>query len=130
MQLRAVWLFYLAIGLQIAAFPSGVLPWRMDDGTATVLWLVSFGCLCGAAALNLRLRGAPIVALGMLLNLVAVSANGGHMPSSPEALRAAGIDSPLHNNSIALVDRTSACSWIGGPPRTGSRWPTFSRSAT
>lgn len=118
--LRAVWLFYVAIGLQIAAFPSGVLPWRMGDGAATVLWLVSFGCLCAAATLNYRLRGAAVVGVGMLSNLAAVIANGGHMPAPPAALQAAGIHSQQHNNSVAtsdpnlglLVDRWAAPDWV------------------
>lgn len=117
---RAIWLFYLAILIQIIAFPSGVLPWSIDDGAARVLWLASYACLGAAAVANRRLAGAPVVALGMLLNLVAIVANKGHMPGLPHALREAGINSQLHNNSIAmadpnlswLVDRWATPTWI------------------
>jgi hypothetical protein len=119
-KIRAIWLFYLAIVIQIVAFPSGVLPWSIGDGTARVLWLLSYGCLGAAAVANRRLRGAPVAALGMVLNLVAIVANSGHMPALPQALRAAGMQSRLHNNSIAmtepnlawLVDRWAVPNWI------------------
>jgi uncharacterized protein DUF5317 len=117
---RAIGLFYVAILIQIVAFPSGALPWSIGDGTARVLWLVSYACLGAAAVANRQLRGAPVVALGMLLNLVAIVANNGHMPALPHALREAGIHSQLHNNSIAsaepnlswLVDRWATPGWI------------------
>lgn len=117
---RAIWLFYVAILIQIVAFPSGVLPWSIGDGTARVLWLVSYACLGAAAVANRRLRGAPVVALGMLLNLAAIVANNGRMPALPHALREAGIYSRLHNNSIAeadpnlswLVDRWATPTWV------------------
>jgi hypothetical protein len=66
-ELRRAWLFYVAVFLQIVAFPSGVLPWSIDDRLARVLWLSSYACLVAAAAANRSLRGAPIVAVGMLL---------------------------------------------------------------
>ena len=83
LRLRAMWLFYTAIGLQIVAFPSQTLPWSVGDRLAIGLWLASYGCLVVAAACNLRVKGAAIVGLGMASNLVAVLANGGHMPGLP-----------------------------------------------
>ena len=44
LRLRAIWLFYVAIGLQIVAFPSQTLPWSVGDRLAI-----------GALALVLRL---------------------------------------------------------------------------
>jgi hypothetical protein len=119
-KLHAVWLVYLAVALQLAAFPSGVLPWSTGDVAARVLWLASYACLAVAIFANFRLSGAPIVGLGMLSNLMAVIANRGHMPALPHALRGAGIDSHVHNNSIALahphlpwlVDRWTAPAWV------------------
>ena len=90
LRLRAVWLFYVAIGLQIVAFPSETLPWSVGDQLAIGMWLLSYGCLVVAAACNLGVKGAAVVGLGMASNLIAVLANGGHMPGLPSALRAAG----------------------------------------
>lgn len=120
LRLRVPWIFYIAIVLQVIAFPSGVLPWGMSDVVARVLWLVSFGCLAAGAYANRRIVGVPIVAVGMLLNVVAVGANGGHMPVRPEALAASGVAYELHNNSINLaqphlawlVDRWAAPGWL------------------
>jgi hypothetical protein len=120
LKLRAIWLFYAALGMQVVAFPSGVLPWSIGDVTARILWLGSYACLAGAAVLNHRLRGALVVALGMFCNIEAVVANRGHMPALPSALDGAGIHGHVHNNSIAavdphlpwLVDRWAAPDWV------------------
>jgi hypothetical protein len=117
---RAPWLFFAALALQVVAFPFGFLPWRTDGPAASVLWLVSYGLLAVAAALNLRIRGVPLVAAGMSLNLATILANGGTMPVLPEAMRAAGDDYETLANSAAdtephlswLVDRWAAPEWV------------------
>jgi hypothetical protein len=120
-RLRAPWLFYVAIGLQLIAFPSLVMPWSFSEGVATVLSVGSYFCLCIVLFLNIRLRGLALAGLGMLMNLAAILANGGHMPALPEAMRAAGLTfDGVHNNSIAsadpnlawFVDRWAAPGWL------------------
>ena len=112
--IRAPWLFYAAIGLQIVGYPSGILPWSIGNSLATGLWLVSYAVLIAAVAVNVRLPGAGIVGLGMLSNLAAVVTNGGHMPARASALRTAGVlYRGVHNNSAVashpnlpwLIDR-------------------------
>ena len=119
--IRAPWLFYAAIALQIAGYPSGVLPWSIGDSLATGLWMVSYALLIAAVAVNVRLPGAGIVGLGMLSNLAAVVSNGGHMPARAAALRAAGVHfTGVHNNSAVashpnlpwLIDRWPVPAWI------------------
>jgi hypothetical protein len=121
LRLRGVWLFYVAVGLQVLGYPSGVLPWSVGDSVATGLWVLSYGFLIAAVALNVRLTGAAIVGLGMLCNLAAVLANGGHMPARATALRAAGVTyHGVHNNSAValhphlawLIDRWPVPAWI------------------
>lgn len=120
LRLRAPWLFYAAIVLQLAAFPFAFLPWSTDETPATVIWLISYALLVVAAALNWRIAGVPVVALGMVLNLVAILANRGTMPVAPEAMRAAGDDYGTQANSTAtadpklpwLIDRWAAPDWI------------------
>jgi hypothetical protein len=119
-QLRAPWLFFVAIGLQLVAFPLPGFPWTTADTAATVLWLSSYALLVVGAALNAHITGVPIVAAGMLLNLVAILANGGTMPVRPGAMHAAGDDYATNANSTAvadpslswLVDRWAAPDWI------------------
>jgi hypothetical protein len=120
LELRASWLFFAAIGLQLVAFPLPVFPWETGEGVASALWLLSCGFLVVAAGLNVRIAGVPIVAAGMLLNLVAILANGGTMPVTPAAMQAAGERYATNANSTAmsdpnapwLVDRWAAPDWI------------------
>jgi hypothetical protein len=52
---------------------------------------------------NIRIVGMPLVAIGASSNLVAIVANGGYMPASPEAAAAAGrVDATTYSNSAIL----------------------------
>ena len=64
--IRAPWLFYAAIALQVAGYPSGVLPWSIGDSLATGLWMVSYALLIAAVAVNARQPRAAIVGHGKL----------------------------------------------------------------
>jgi hypothetical protein len=121
LRLRAPALFPLAIGLQILAYPKGALPFAVSDRVATALWLASYVLLIAIAILNRRLVGFPVAAAGMLSNLVAVLANGGHMPALQSAMADAGVRyDGVYANSVAaasphlawLVDRWGAPSFI------------------
>jgi uncharacterized protein DUF5317 len=118
--LRAAWLFFAAIGLQVIAFPIAVLPWTTSQHIATPLWVASYALLLAAAALNRHIVGVPVVAAGMLLNLLAILANHGTMPVLQSAMRDAGRTAVQQANSTALadprlpwlVDRWAAPDWI------------------
>ena len=121
LRLRTPWLFYVAIGLQLLAFPSLFMPWRAGEGLATALSIGSYVCLLAVFLNNRRLTGMPIAGAGMLLNLTAILANGGHMPALPSAMRDAGLSyTGVHNNSVAaahphlawFVDRWAAPGWV------------------
>ena len=120
LQLRWVVLLYAALALQLVAFPVSTLPWRTPDRAAVILWLISYGLFAVAAARNLLVPGVPLVAVGMLSNLAAILANGGHMPALPTALRNAGLHFEQSRNSTALatphlpwlVDRWAAPDWV------------------
>jgi Family of unknown function (DUF5317) len=96
------------------------MPWHVSDGIGRALWLASYAVLCGAAVVNLHITGVPIVAAGMVSNILAVVANGGHMPALPQALRALGKTYVVHYNSAAspapnlpwLVDRWAVPGWL------------------
>lgn len=120
LRLRAVWLFYAAISLQLTAFPVNAMPWHTSDRAAVALWLVSYALLIAACAVNAGVPGVPVVAAGMALNLLAITTNGGHMPALPSALRGAGLHFEQSRNSAELaaphlawlVDRWAAPAWI------------------
>ena len=120
LDLRWPALFYAAIALQLVAFPVSVLPWSTPDRAAVVLWLVSYGLFIVAVAVNARLPGIPLVAVGMVSNLAAILTNGGHMPALPSALHAAGHHFVQNRNSAMLsnpnlswlVDRWAVPAWV------------------
>lgn len=120
LRIRSWWLAYLAIALQIAAFPSGVFPWSTTDAVASVLWVGSYAALATVVVRNVRLPALAVVGLGQLCNLIAIVANGGHMPVTRGALDAAGLSYQVRNNSISLahphlaplVDRWAVPGWI------------------
>ncbi len=75
------------------------------------LYLLSMVLLVIWILLNRRIPGATLIAVGVLLNTIAIAANNGYMPVAPEAARYAGrlehypIEGlPVSNNSIAVAD--------------------------
>jgi Family of unknown function (DUF5317) len=87
-RIRWVWLVVVAFAIQVALValaPSGALAGAAHIATYA---------LAGACVVrNLReLRFVWVVALGGLLNFVAIAVNGGVMPASRGALSAAGLD--------------------------------------
>jgi hypothetical protein len=120
LHLAAVPLFYAAIPLQVVAFPAERLPWRTPDGVAIGLWLTSYALFTVGLVRNARIPGVPLVAAGLVSNVMAIVVNRGHMPALPSALRAAGLHFSQNRNSIAsvhphlavLVDRWAVPAWI------------------
>jgi hypothetical protein len=80
--LRRSWLALAGIVVQIAVI--SLLPAGSHALHAGV-HMVSYGLLGAFAWSNRRLAGVPVVALGGLLNFIAIAANGGVMPTDPHA---------------------------------------------
>ena len=69
------------------------------------IYILSTVAVFAAVARNWRLTGMPVVAAGALGNLIAITANGGFMPASQEALELAGFVGPGdHTNSVVLAN--------------------------
>ena len=85
-RLRRWWLLAIGLGLQVAAL-AGV-----PTALGAVLHAASY--VAGGAYLfsNLHLPGVLWVAVGAGLNLVGIAVNGGTLPASLRALRAAGLE--------------------------------------
>jgi Family of unknown function (DUF5317) len=120
LRLHWVWLVYLALAFQIAAFPGQSFPWSTPDSAAVGLWIASDVILVAVVVRNVRLPGVVLVAVGLLCNLAAILANGGHMPALPSALADAGLhyhvsmnsESIAHPTLALLVDRWAVPTWI------------------
>jgi hypothetical protein len=77
----------------------------------TPLYLASSGLVLAAVLRNAAIPGLRLVAVGASLNLVAIVANGGSMPASPEALAAIGkAPSTDYTNSAVAVE--PALRWL------------------
>jgi len=110
------WLGVAVVGLafQLVLFHPLVAE-RVGD-LGPVLYVASTVAVFAALMRNLSLPGLPIVALGAALNLLAILANGGTMPSDPAAWVAltgvAAIPTDDFTNS-ALMGPGTALPWLG-----------------
>jgi Family of unknown function (DUF5317) len=100
--LRRSWLLPAALALQVLVV--NVLP-GLPHTVGVVVHLVSYALVAAFLALNLRLRGMPLVVAGTAANAVTIAVNGGVLPASASALRAAGWspDTADFANSAALA---------------------------
>lgn len=87
-QIRWAWLALAGLGVQIVLFSDAVASAVGAAGPA--LYVGSTLAVFVVVLRNLRVPGFALVALGAGLNLAAILANGGCMPSSPDALAAVG----------------------------------------
>lgn len=97
--LKGVGLVFAGLVVQLLIFPT---PWwstpPLQAGKA--IWhVLSYGLIGAFFLWNWRVSALWLLALGMVLNLVVIAANGGYMPASLDALRAAG----RHETAAALL---------------------------
>jgi hypothetical protein len=78
-----------ALGLQVLVV--NVFP-GLPHVVGSVVHLVSYGMLAVFLGKNVRLPGMRLTALGAAANAVTITVNGGVLPASAAALRAAGWD--------------------------------------
>src|SRR5690349_12783144 len=90
------WLAVAGLLVQVVLFtPSGD---ALAGGAGPAIYIASTLAVFVAVLRNIRLPGMPVVALGALSNLAAITANGGAMPADPAALATAGIPIEDHLN--------------------------------
>jgi hypothetical protein len=85
---RRLGLACLAVQALAVALPLRAI--RLPYGLGALLLAVALGVLLAVARANGSMAGVPLLALGLLLNLVAVVANAG-MPTSESTLARAGV---------------------------------------
>ncbi len=120
-QLRFRWagLIPLALTIQLMIFPwffrAPLLPYA-----TTSLHLLSYGLICVWLLINLRLLPMGLIGVGALCNLVVIASNGGRMPASVAALRAAGAvveaDTLIESGAVAnvvLMSDATRLNWLG-----------------
>jgi hypothetical protein len=81
-----------------------------------LIYVASTLAVLAALLRNVRLRGLGIVAVGAALNLAAILANGGYMPSSPDVWReltgSATLPVSFYSN-VVLVGPDTALAFLG-----------------
>ena len=108
-ELRAWWLLFLALGLQIGTRWLPDRPW--SEWLGVVMVLVSFALLMVMVLLNRTKPGMWIVGLGVLMNFVVIAVNGGMPVLAGAAEVASGftVSQPDLTGSFkhVLLDETS-----------------------
>lgn len=101
LRFRWAWLAVAGLLVQVALFtPTGN---AIAGSLSPAVYVASTFAVFVAVLRNIRLLGMPIVALGSISNLIAITSNGGAMPADPMALAAAGLDGAgAHTNSVVL----------------------------
>jgi len=91
LDLHGLWLILIALIAQLLIFPLGEHPPIISTGAGWV-HILSYLLLLAFVLINLRHWQLFIMGVGLILNLVVIAFNGGLMPASENALRAAGMD--------------------------------------
>ena len=105
---KATWLVALGFLPQLMAFYLPSTRRALSDEVASFCLIGSQIVLLIFTAVNFRLPGMPVLALGLACNLAAILANGGFMPISTEtASRLAG---PSVLNRLVVGERISSAS--------------------
>ena len=119
LKLNGVWLIFAALLIQVLIFPLGPNGPIVRSGTA-ILHFVSYALLIGFIGLNRKRFGILVMGIGLLLNILAISANGGYMPASAAALRHAGmeqtaiaLEQELHHGNTVLMSKDTRLNLLG-----------------
>jgi hypothetical protein len=103
LRVRWAWLAVAGLVAQVILFAEPVASAVGDVGP--VVYVASTAAVLVAVLRNWRITGMPIVALGAASNLLAIAANGGVMPASPEAAAAIGMSlGDDFSNSVIMAD--------------------------
>ena len=81
------WLVFLSIGLQLLIFNSFWDKHVTSLGINNLLYVLSIFLLVFFLFINKGILSLRVLGLGVVLNSIAIIANGGYMPSSIEALK-------------------------------------------
>jgi hypothetical protein len=119
-ELARVWAIAVALGLQI--FIISVIPDRFE-GVHVPLHLLSYAFAAVFVWANRRIPGMVVIALGALCNLVAISANGGVMPATTAALRAAGLTTKAGEFANSTAVKDAKLQFLGDVFAIPDSWP-------
>lgn len=117
---QRLWLVWVAIGVQVGVL--SVFGAFLAGPVGNVIHLATYGFVAAFVMVNRRIRGVVTMGIGGGMNLAAIIANGGVMPASAAAWRAAGkADASGFENSFPVDDPKLA--WLGDVFALPAGWP-------
>jgi hypothetical protein len=120
LELRWLWLVVVAFAIQVllvTVVPEG------DETIHRAAHIATYGLAAGCILRNLDLRFMWVVAVGGLLNFIAIAANGGVMPASRGALAAAGLDPASGEFANSDLVRNAHVALLGDVFAIPAGWP-------
>jgi len=103
--LRFHWAWLAIVGLIVQVLLFSPLFEDVIGDLGPPIYVLSTAAVLVAVLRNWRLPGLAIVAIGAASNLLAIVANGGVMPASPEAIASLGWDPEAgFSNSVVMAD--------------------------
>ena len=120
LEIRGLWLAAAAFGVQV------VLVTLVPEGDETlhrVAHVATYGLVGACIVRNLDIRFMWVVAVGGLLNFIAIAANGGVMPASASALRTAGLDPASGEFANSDLVRDANVAFLGDVFAIPAGWP-------
>lgn len=109
-----------AIAIQILVI--SVLP-TGDHTFHTTAHMASYVLLGAFAWVNRGIFGVPIIALGGLLNFIAIASNGGVMPTDPDAMASLARALPEGEFANSQVIENARFAFLGDVFATPASWP-------
>lgn len=100
-------LIWAALALQVVA-----LEVEMPHALAATLHVLTYAVAFAFLWLNRRVGGVWVVAAGAMTNGIVIAVNGGTLPASAWAVKAAGLDGDLAFANSAVVDHP-ILPWLG-----------------
>jgi hypothetical protein len=119
LSLRRVWLVWLSIVLQVVI----TLVAHFPNWLGQPLHLFTFALSAGFLWSNRQIPGAYLMALGAVMNVAAIAANGGTMPASEWAWHTAGFPALVGAFENSNVVHGARLWWLGDVFAIPKGWP-------
>jgi hypothetical protein len=120
-KLEFKWRGLLVAALLVQILVISVLHLSHNVDVAFHIW--SYVLVSGFLVANWRIPGMWVLALGAMLNFLAISANVGVMPANADALRRAGFDRQYAHFQNSQALKHARLPWLGDQFAIPKSWP-------
>jgi hypothetical protein len=120
LEIRWGWLLFVALVMQVLAI--SVFP-HAHGSLPAATHVASYALAGTVVVVNRKIRGVALIGAGGMLNMVAIIANRGVMPASPNAVEAAGLARASDAFANSQVLEHPQVSWLGDVFALPASWP-------